>query len=433
MPENTQSNSLNIRSEEVQEILTNPPAWIVRWGITLIFIFAVLLIALSFIIRYPDFVTAKVLITTEQPTERIIARYNGQLEKIFVKDRDTVEINQPMAVIKNTADYEDVFYLKRILDTLRFDLAKFSFPIQHSRYLILGDIENAYGNFEKSYVDYTLMKDLEPYNNQLRGDAESLSEIKIRLVDRITQKKLLEQEFELKLTDFKRYKELFDKGVISQQEYESKELEFIQMQKNISDMAISISQMREAISSANRQLKTTYINKEEDRTRLSRNLAQSYNLLKKAILDWENNYLLVSSIRGIVSFQQYWGVNQFVKNGDVLFSTLPIENINLVGQLIIPSQNAGKVNIGQKVLVKLDNFPYQQYGMLLGKVKNISISPDTHGNYAIYISLPKGTLTSYDIDIGFDQEMLGNAEIITEDLSVAERIFFSFKELFKYG
>ena len=103
-----------------------------------------------------------------------------------------------------------------------------------------------------------------------------------------------------------------------------------------------------------------------------------------------------------------------------------------MGKLVLPSQNAGKVTTGQKVLVKLDNYPYQQYGMLVGKVENMSVSPDTEGNYFVYISLPEGAKTSYGNNLGFDQELLGNAEIITEDLSVAERIFYKFKDLFKY-
>jgi len=433
MPEISTKTNLNLRSEEVQEILTNPPSWIVRWGITLIFIFTIIVVALSFIIRYPDFVSAKVLITTEEPTEKVIARYTGQLDKIFVADRDTVDIGETLAIIENNADFDDVQYLKGIMDTLDFKLKNFEFPIQQSAYLLLGDIENAYSNFEKSYVDYSLLQELEPYRNQLRGNKESLSEIKIRLVDQINQKLLLEQESKIKQVDFDRYKQLYTKGVISQQEYEAKELESIQIQRSLSEMAISISQMREAISLANRQLKTTAINSQEDDTRFLRNLSQSFNALKRAIGDWERNYVLSSSTKGIVSFGEYWGVNQYVNSGDIIFSVLPTTNPNILGVLSIPSQNAGKVTTGQKVLIKVDNYPYQQYGMLIGVVKNISISPDAQGNYIISVALPKRTLTSYDLDIGFEQEMLGNAEIITEDLSVAERIFFSFKDLFKYS
>ncbi|TRZ40767.1 secretion protein HlyD, partial [Robertkochia marina] len=78
------------------------------------------------------------------------------------------------------------------------------------------------------------------------------------------------------------------------------------------------------------------------------------------------------------------------------------------------------------------NYPYQQYGILVGKVLNIAISPNKDGNYLVYINLPQGNVTSHGINIGYDQEMLGLAEIITEDLSVAERIFYRMKSLFQY-
>jgi multidrug efflux pump subunit AcrA (membrane-fusion protein) len=433
MPERQYEDNLELRSEEVQEILTNPPAWIVRWGITLIFMFTCIILALSFMIKYPDFVTAKVLVTTKQPAEKVVSRYSGQLDKLFIKNRDTVGIDQKLAIIKNTANFKDVYVLKQIVDTTPFNIKNFQFPFKKTSHLILGDVSTAYLNFEKSYTDYFLLKDLDPYTNQLGGNKVSLQEIKNRLQSQINQKRLLEQEFELRRVDFERNKTLYKKGVISKLTYEQKQLEFIQMQKNISAMAISISQMREAISSANRTLKTTRINEQEDNTRFLNNLTQSYDLLKEAIRKWEYNYVLKSSINGVVSFQDYWGVHQFVNSGSIVFSILPTDTTNLVGKLVIPPQNAGKVSIGQKVFIKLDNYPYQQYGVLIGKVTNFSISPNDEGNYTVFIELPKGTETSYNKTFAFTQELLGNAEIITEDLSVAERLFYKFREVLTYN
>ncbi|WP_420601164.1 HlyD family secretion protein [Flagellimonas sp.] len=432
MPESPNIEELNLRSEEVQEILSTPPAWIVRWGITLIFMFTIIILTLSFIIKYPDFVTAKIIVTTEKPTERVVTRFSGALNNIYIQNGDTVGVGQRLAIIRNTANTEDVYFLKAILDTLPLRSEGFIFPTDLTSNLVLGDIETAYINFEKSFVDYILLKELDPYTNQLSGNRQSLVEIKLRLKDQIRQKKVLEQEYKLEKRDFERHERLYGKGVISEQEYEAKKLEFLQMEKNISTMAISISQMREAISSAGQNLKTTQINQQEDDTRFLTNLSQSYNVLKKAIRDWEYTYVLSSSIEGVVSFQEFWGVNQYINSGEVVFSILPTDRSTLVGKLTIPSQNAGKVTLGQKTLVKLDNFPYQQHGMLSGKVKNISISPDKEGNYFVYISLPNGTMTSYNRRLPFDQELIGNAEIITEDLSVAERIFYKFKDIFKY-
>ena len=178
--------------------------------------------------------------------------------------------------------------------------------------------------------------------------------------------------------------------------------------------------------------KTTFINKNKDNTTFLKNLLQSYNTLIRALKDWEYKYVLSSSINGQISFQEFWDINQQVTNGDVVFSILPLDKREIVGKLIIPSQNAGKVITEQKVLIKLDNFPYQQYGMLIGKVKNISVSPDSEGNYFVYIAIPNGTKTSYNKSLPFNQELIGNAEIITEDLSVAERVFYKIKDIFKY-
>ncbi len=425
-----EENKLKLRSIEVQEILTNPPRWIVRWGITLIFFFSVIILVLSFLIRYPDFIGSKIIVTTELPTEKVVARYTGGIQKLFVANGDTVRSGQPLAYLKNLATFEDVMTLKSTLENTPFDYKNFRFPIESITHLQLGDVEASYISFEKSYVDYILLNDLDPYSNQLKGDQKSIVEIRQRLRDQIALKQLLEKEITLKETEFGRYKSLYDKGVISQQEFESKELEFIQMQKNISNMSISISQLREAISSASEALVNTTISQQEDNVKYSKNLEQSYNTLKKAVRDWEYTYVLTSSIEGTVSFQGFWGKNQLVNVGDVVFSILPEDKSALVGKLTIPSQNAGKVEKGQKTLVKLDNFPYQQYGMLIGVVEGMSISPDNDGNYFVYISLPNGTTTSYNKDLVFEQELLGNAEIITEDLSVAQRLFYKFKDAF---
>lgn len=434
MPENEKEHKDNIelRSEEVQEILTKPPAWIVRWGITLIFLFTLIILVLAFMIRYPDFVTAKVIVSTEQPMERIVARFSGALDDIYISNGDAVRVGQKLAVIRNTANINDVYYLKSIVDTLSIRSENLEFPLDTVSKLQLGDIESAYIGFEKNYVDLQLMEDLDPYLNELDGTRQSLIEIKSRLQNQIDQRQLLEQEYALEQMDFDRHQQLYEKGVISQQEYESKKLELLQMDKNISAMAISISQLREAIVSTDHNLKTTKINEQEDDMRLLRNLSQSLNTLKMAIKQWEHNYVLMSSTEGIVGFHEFWGENQFINSGEMVFSILPTDTSVLVGKLVLPSQNAGKVVPGQKVLVKLDNFPYQQYGMLVGQVENISVSPDNEGNYFVYISLPEGTSTSYNQKLPFEQELLGNAEIITENLSVAERLFYKFKDLFQY-
>lgn len=48
------------------------------------------------------------------------------------------------------------------------------------------------------------------------------------------------------------------------------------------------------------------------------------------------------------------------------------------------------------------------------------------------VELPNGLKTSYNKELVFDKEMRGSAEIVTEDLRLIERVFYQFRELFKY-
>lgn len=426
----TNKNS-DIRSEEVQEILTKPPAWIVRWGITLIFLFTLIILILSFMIRYPDFVSAQVVVTTKKPPEKVISRVTGQLEKIFIKNGDTIKANEPLAIIENSAIYQDVILLEKILDSARNDLRNFSFPIDSTSRMILGEIEPVYIEFERSYLNFQLIADLKPYENQINGEISSLKEMKSRLQNHIDQRNILERELELRKKELNRYELLYNKGVISEQEYETRQIDYLNMQKNLNNLAISISQMKGSMISSNQTLKNTEIEKSENQTRYLKNLIQSLNSLQRAVKDWKYKYILSSSIDGVVSFQNFWGANQQVNQGDLVFSILPKQHKEFIGKLLVPSQNTGKISVGQKVLLKLNNFSYQQYGMVIGRVKSISLSPNDNGNYILYISLPNGLRTSYNKRLEFNQELLGTAEIITEDLSVADRIFYKVRNILK--
>ena len=77
------------------------------------------------------------------------------------------------------------------------------------------------------------------------------------------------------------------------------------------------------------------------------------------------------------------------------------------------------------------NYPAKEFGILTGKVKSISLTPDEEGNRLIDVAFPNGIETSYKKKIEFQQEMAGSADIVTEDLRLIERFFYQFKDMFK--
>jgi multidrug efflux pump subunit AcrA (membrane-fusion protein) len=428
---NEHIDQIELRSEEVQEILTKVPNWMIRWGNTLFLVLIGMLLLLSWFVKYPDIINANAIITTEIPPQKEYARTTGKIDTLFVKDIQNVLENQPLAIIENTANFTDVFFLKSIIDTIKVQKKSFIFPIDQLPILFLGDIEASFSLFENNYIKYILNKELNPFSNEAIANKITSSELKRRLNNLQSQKALNQRELQFKQKDLERNKSLFDKGVISEKEYETKQLEYIQAERNYKNIIAAISQLRESISNSNKTSKGTEISRIREEVTLLKNVIQSFNLVKKSIKDWEMQYVLSSKINGEVSFLNYWSQNQTVNNGDLVFTIIPSKNSSFIAKLKTPAQNLGKVKIGQIVNIKLQNYPDYEFGILKGKVNSISEISNKEGLYTIDVSLPKKLITSYNKEIVFKQEMRGTAEIITEDLRLIERLFYQFNKIIK--
>ncbi|WP_428071661.1 HlyD family secretion protein [Chryseobacterium gambrini] len=423
--------NIELRSESVQDILTQPPHWMIRWGNTIIFLILVLILIMSYVIKYPEFIPAPIIVTSQNPPEKLEARTNSKIEKIFIKDHQEVKKDQVLMVMQSSANYKDVLALKKIIDSLSPNRLS-SFPLSETSHFKLGELQGDYNNFAKAFQDEALFTRLQPYAPENLAANQSLSEYRVRIATTKQQKSLEQAKYELTKKNYIRSQELFNQGVISSMELENEKIKYIQAQQNLENINISLSQMEEGISNLNKTKSGTAINIEKDKITYSSQTLQLFEQLRKSLKQWEQNYLLISNTDGIASFQQFFGENQFIKAGDAVLSILPKNREKLVGRMSVPATNSGKIASGEKVLIKLDNYRYQEYGIVEGKVQNISLSPDKEGNYYVDVLLPKGLKTSYNKNLVFDKELKGSAEIVTQDLRLIERFFYQMRKLLGY-
>jgi len=421
---------IELRSNEVQEILTKVPHWTLRWGNVLISALLCMIFLLSWVIKYPDVVSADITITTQIPPEKLIAKSSGRLEKILINNKEIIPMNTALAVIENTAYYKDVFKLKQCLDTLRIQNNFFSFPFEKLQDLHLGDIENAFAIFEKDYLAYKFNRELHPYKVEGKAQGYEVIELTERLSLLMQQKEITYEEIQLKKRELERYKKLYDKGVIATQEWDTKNLDYMQVEKNLRSLNSSISQTKSLINDLDKNSETTKINETKDDISLFRNALQSLSQLKKAVHDWELNYVIRSSISGEVSYLGVWTESQTINTGDNVFTIIPTHTQNYIGKMKAVAQNSGKIRIGQKVNIRLANYPDYEYGLIEGEITYISLTPDNEGNFLIDVMLPKHLITSYNKKIEFQQEMTGTADIITADLRLCEKLLYQFREIF---
>ena len=86
----------------------------------------------------------------------------------------------------------------------------------------------------------------------------------------------------------------------------------------------------------------------------------------------------------------------------------------------------GKVKEGQQVLVKLQSYPFEEYGMIRGKINYIADVPYKDSVFISRVDFKIKNSSDLKKPIHLKQGMMADAEIITEDATILQRISRSF-------
>jgi multidrug efflux pump subunit AcrA (membrane-fusion protein) len=425
-----QLEEIELRSEEVQEILTKVPHSIIRYGNAVFLLIILLLLFLTWFIKYPDIIVSQGIITTAVPPQKEYSKITATIQHLLVNNDENVKNGDVVAILQNAANYEDVLLLEKVLDTISYDKESFTFPVDSLPILFLGDLEIPFSVFENAYIQYQLNKELLPFDNDELANEATRIQLQSQLRNLISRKQIQQTELDFKKKELDRNKKLYEKGVIAAQEYEFKQLEYAQQERSYQSVDASISQLRNRLSNTTTSLVAIKINRSRENLQLYKTLIQSFTQLKKAVSDYEQLYILRATIDGRLGFTKYWKEEEQVNQGDLLFTVFPVNYDSYIATLKTPMLNSGKLKQGQKTFLKLQNFPEAEFGVLEGKVNTISQTPDADGFYYVQVSLSDTLITSYKKEIQLQQETTVIAETITEDLRLIERFFYQFKEVF---
>ena len=152
--ENTDLNNIEIRSDEVQELLGQVPGKIVRWGTTVIALTIAILIAGSALFKYPDILNANIVLTTQNPPVDLVSKINGKIDKLFVNDNQEVSKGDMIALLETAADYKDVLEADALSEKMMNNISTEEKKIYKNTKLDLGEIQSYFSAFLKEYLDY---------------------------------------------------------------------------------------------------------------------------------------------------------------------------------------------------------------------------------------------------------------------------------------
>ena len=419
--------SIEIRSDEVQEIMGTPPKWIIRWGIVIIFMVVLVLLAGSYFYKYPDLIIARVTIVSENPPVSVVARSDGKLDKIFVNDKQKVEANMILGIIENPANYKDAYELIEFLDSVQhyFNQPELFNTLLFNKEFSLGQNHSYYSSLVSQLREYQTSLNYNTFEQRIRSLEKQVTDYANYYEKLRQQVGVLNQDYILATSQFHRDSTLHLRKVMSDVDFEKSQAAMLKQKYTYQNAMTEVASTQITMNQLKQQIQEQKVLKSETENNLLAALKEKYDNLVNQLKAWEQAFVLKTPIAGQVTFTNYWSVNQFVSSGNVVFNIVPENEQKIIGKATVPLAGAGKVEVGQKVNIKLDNYPYMEFGLLEGKITNISMVPvnsDKGGYYTAEIDLNNKLITNSKKELPFNQEMQGNAEIITKDRRLIERL-----------
>jgi len=420
---------VELRSEEFQEVLGYVPPWILRWGITVLAFVVIILLIGSAVIKYPDVLSSQVELTGSTPPAAIVSRTSGKIKQLYVIDNQNVKIGDYLAVIDNPAQTEDILSLKNYLSSF-LDSASTGLP---DKDLQLGSLQSLYSSLQTTLREHQEYKRLLYYPQKKAMTEERIARYEEQYKTLQNQQRLTEEQFTLVKSQFRRDSLLYARGAISSEELEKSKNGYLQSLLSIENMRSTLGNMRIQIAQLKESLLDMHQQDTEKVNDLRSRIHSLTTQLKAEIQSWELNYVLQSPVDGTVTFTSYWIENQNVRAGETVFTVVPGGSYEIVGKARLPLARSGKVKTGQKVNIRLQNFPENEYGILRGTVSNISLVPTTQAGemayYSVEISLTNNLTTTYRKELPWLPNMQGQADIITEDISLLERLILPIRKI----
>lgn len=421
------------RSEEVQTIIDRMPTKGATYAIILTSLLITIILILGFIIKYPDTVDGQISITAQLAPIRLIANTSGRLHLLH-ENKTTVNEGEVIAYIDNEANYQDILIVDSLLNIYNEKKLE-DFPIFSG--LILGEVSSSFSSFIITHTQYYRALHSDIYKIMCNSLQEQ-NIINTNIIRNLDKELFLKAEkLKIEADLLSKDSALYEVKAISEQEYNRQQSSFYDMQNAYKELHNNKLSHIAQIKRNEQQIQQYILEEQEKLDKLKEDLSASKSQLENMIHTWKKRYLQVSPIDGQMEYLGFWRENYFVQNNQELFSILPYQN-EIVGEVIMPSYGIGKVKVGQTANVKVNNYPYMEYGLIKGQVSSISrlankIKQSSNGAmdeenvYRVLISFPEGLKTNFGRILDLDFESQGTAEIITKPKRLIERLFDNLK------
>lgn len=408
------SGGLEGTSPEIEGLLAEAPRWPVQWGALIVLGVIGFGFAMALTIRFPDVVTAPLVLTTTLAPVTLRAASGGRLDTILVGDKESVRAGQPLAIVETDARHSDI-------EALRRWLAETSLDGERTRWrhailvppsgLRVGPAADAYVRLAASVRDFnnamvnSVTDERLHVLAQQRDDEEGAQAVLSR------QHQLADSQATLSAVSVERVRALRARGFATDAAVDAARADYLQRQSSVADAEAN---ERSAAARA-ADIQATELSLIEQRDQL---LSARIAALRTAIDDvrhelsvWDDQSVVRAPFAGRIGFLSFLHPHDVVQAGQELFAAVP-DSGALRAEALLSVSGSGNVRAGQAARLSFAEYSPAEVGYVDAVVSDISLVPrDTV--LLLHISLPHGLITTYGVRLPFRQRTTGIAEIVT--------------------
>jgi hypothetical protein len=414
---------LGVRSENITELISSKPPWLVRRGITLFFFIVLALVAGTWFIQYPDVVNVQARVQAVHPPMEVISKTGGRLIKLFKGDGWDVNKNDVIGYIESNGNHAEILELSTMLEQLKSlvdngaleDLPTV-WEAQHKSYSNLGELQAPHQSFMQAFFVFKNYLSNGFYASKKQMLRRDLVNIKKLYGNLLTQKNLQNQDLALAEKNYAVNDTMHKEQLINDFDMRGQKSQLLNKKMGIPQMSASIignESQQNAIEKEMMDLDNQIV---QQKNIFVQALFTHYNLVQ----DWKQKYLLLAPIKGKIAFATFLDENQIVvANKPVCYITNDSNKYSV--EILIPNYVVHKIKAGMEVGFKFQGYPYQEYGTVKGTIEFIKNIPVDSG-FVARVTLPNGLTTNTNKQIIFRNGLTATGEIFTENKRLLQKI-----------
>jgi HlyD family secretion protein len=294
--------------------------------------------------------------------------------------------------------------------------------------LNLGELQGSYQSFYQQYLQYQSTQQNGYYVNKLAFLERDLKHINALKNQIIKQEKIQKLEYGNQEQEYKAYQKLYKDKVISRSEFAQQETKFLAAKYPLQQTETAMLNNASSYAAKEKELLDIKHTIAEEQAKF----VQALNQCITESDNWILQHILKAPFAGKLSFAGIVQQNQNVAVGQEIFIVNP-GNASFFGEIHIPQYNMGKIHEGERALVKLRSFPFEQYGMIRGRLSYISEVAYRDSVFIAKISFDHFENKDANRKIVLKNGMQADVEIITEESSLLQRFFRNITKMLNSG